>query len=48
MLNATSRLVSDLFGSVFVSWISSEPCLYLISLVCLGLALKYLISIFKL
>lgn len=45
MLSAVNQLISTLFGSVFVSWISTDVFMYLFGIIFLGLIIHYVISI---
>lgn len=45
MLSAVNQLISTLFGSVFVSWISTDVFMYLFGIVLLGLIIHFVISL---
>lgn len=47
MLSATSNLVQDLLGNVFVAWLSCEPVLYLLGLIIVATIITILFNILK-
>lgn len=47
MLSATSELITNLLGDVFVSWLSCEPVMYLLGLAIVATIITFLFKFLK-